>query len=139
MISRAALLLCLSALSWGGMSVSAQAQSQPADPPPRVFALVVYGEEPCPKAAAEDEIVVCARKPEAERYRIPKDVRRVPEVLGGQSWASRVESMEEIGRVGRPNSCSAVGSNGQTGCTMAMLRQWFDERRMQAQISASVP
>lgn len=127
------------AMPLAAVSAASHAQSTPEDPPPRTFALVVYGEEPCPVATADDEIVVCARKPESERYRIPKDVRRVPEVVGSQSWASRVDSMEDIARTGRPNSCSVVGSNGQSGCTMAMLRQWFDERRMQAQANAGVP
>lgn len=107
-----------------------------AEPPERVYTLVVYGDDPCPKGQG-DEIIVCARKPEAERYRIPKTLRDKPAVVGSQSWASRVATMEGVSRQNLPNSCSVVGSNGFTGCTAAMLKQWFAERRMQE--SAGVP
>ena len=42
-----------------------------AEPPQRITNLLVYGDDPCPKGEG-DEIVVCARRPESERYRIPK-------------------------------------------------------------------
>ncbi|HST36791.1 MAG TPA: hypothetical protein VLK25_09210, partial [Allosphingosinicella sp.] len=81
--------------------------------------------------STENEVVVCARRPEEERYRIPAPVRRPshPE----QSWASRVESLEEASRDSRPNSCSVVGTYGQTGCTAALIRQWYAERRARPQ------
>lgn len=102
-----------------------------AEPPPnRVFNLIVYGDDPCPKGEG-DEIVVCARKPEAERYRIPKKLREKPEVSGGPGWGSQVATMEQVQRQNLPNSCSVIGSNGMTGCTAQMLAQWFAERRMQ--------
>ena len=46
-----------------------------------------------------------------------------------QSWASRVELLEEASRDTRPNSCSVVGTYGQSGCTAALIRQWYAERR----------
>ena len=107
-----------------------------AEPPQRVYSLVVYGDDPCPQGEG-DEIVVCARKPESERYRIPRPLREAPDVVGSQSWASRVATMEDASRQNLPNSCSVIGSNGFTGCTAAMLKQWFAERRMRE--SAGVP
>tara|TARA_R110000782_G_scaffold78276_8_gene155426 strand:+ start:81292 stop:81684 length:393 start_codon:yes stop_codon:yes gene_type:complete len=108
-----------------------------AEPPPeRVISLVVYGEDPCPQGTG-DEIVVCARKPEAERYRIPKPVRDKPAPSGGPGWASQVAEMENAGRAVIPGSCNAIGSYGFTGCTAAMLAQWFAERRMEE--SKAVP
>lgn len=100
-----------------------------AAPPQRTSVLVVYGEDGCPKGEG-DEIVVCARQPESERYRIPKALRRDPDARPTEvSWASRVASLEDASRPSRPGSCSVVGSGGQSGCTMAAIRQWFDERR----------
>jgi hypothetical protein len=107
----------------------ALAQSEP--PPERIFNLIVYGDDPCPKGKDESEIVVCARKPEAERYRIPKKLREKPAVAGGPGWGSQVATMEQVQRQTLPGSCSAIGSNGFTGCTAKMLQQWFAERRMQ--------
>lgn len=101
-----------------------------AEPPQRVFNLIVYGDDPCPKGQG-DEIIVCARKPESERYRIPKKLREKPAPSGGPGWGSQVATMEQVQRQNLPGSCSAIGSNGFTGCTAKMLEQWFAERRMQ--------
>ncbi|WP_298398144.1 hypothetical protein [Sphingobium sp.] len=106
------------------------ALAQPAPPPERIINLLVYGDDPCPQSKG-DEIVVCARKPESERYRIPKKLREKPEPAGGPGWGSQVATMEQTQRQILPNSCSVNGSNGFTGCTAQMLQQWFAERRMQ--------
>ncbi|MPT48903.1 MAG: hypothetical protein E2598_10875 [Sphingobium sp.] len=111
-----------------------------AEPPERVFVLVIYGDDPCPQKTEnkeDEEIVVCARRPESERYRIPKKLREQAAPVGGPGWASQVANMEEAGRSLMPGSCSVNGSAGQTGCIQAMLRQWFAERRMQQ--SSGVP
>jgi hypothetical protein len=106
------------------------ALAQPEPPPERITNLLVYGDDPCPQSQG-DEIVVCARRPESERYRIPKKLREKPAVAGGPGWGSQVATMEETQRQMLPNSCSTIGSNGFTGCTAKMLQQWFAERRMQ--------
>jgi hypothetical protein len=97
---------------------------------PRTSNLTVYGNDACPKSTA-DEIVVCAREPESERYRIPKRFRETrKDDPVNRSWSSRVATLEDAARPMRPNSCSPDGSNGQTGCVAAALRQWFDERAL---------
>lgn len=101
-----------------------------AEAPEKITNLVVYGNDPCPKSEG-DEIVVCARRPESERYRIPRKLREKPQPAGGPGWGSQVATMEEVQRQNLPNSCSVLGSNGFTGCTAKMLEQWFAERRMQ--------
>lgn len=108
---------------------TAPAVAQPEPPPERITNLIVYGEDPCPQGEG-DEIVVCARRPESERYRIPKKLREKPAVSGGPGWGSQVAEMEKVNRQTLPNSCSPIGSNGFTGCTARMLEQWFAERRM---------
>lgn len=105
----------------------------PSAPPEKVSFLVTFGEEQCPEASEPDEIVVCATAPEGDRYRIPKDLRKgESEPSANQSWTSAVESLDNQARPMRPNSCSAVGSGGFTGCTQAMLREWFAARRGQS-------
>jgi hypothetical protein len=106
---------------------SASAQESP---PERVSSAIVYGDDPCPEPQG-DEIVVCAQRPESERYRIPKEVREKEEKerISEQSWGSRVEGLDDAARFTRPNSCSVVGSGGQTGCFEQMLREWSSERR----------
>ncbi|WP_242417308.1 hypothetical protein [Sphingomonas panni] len=119
----------------------AMAQDTPPEPPPqRVRNATVYGEEACPKPTSDDEIVVCARLGENERYRIPKRFRAPPDKSSaGSSWAMRADSAMEEARIGRPNSCSVVGTGGQTGCTQAMLRQWFAWRRDQQATQSQIP
>ncbi len=112
-----------------------------ASPAPtrRLSSLIVYGDDPCPSSNS-DEIVVCAREPESERYRIPKKLRdKKQEETGARSWTDRVAGVEEASRAQRPNSCSSVGASGQTGCTQAMLRQWFAERREAKAEAADIP
>ncbi len=105
--------------------------------PENLRAVTVFGDDTCPKPDG-DEIVVCGRLPESERYRIPKALRKKPRVDSGPgaSWGSRVESLEAAQRFSMPNSCTAFGSGGQSGCTSAMLRQWFLERRNMARTDA---
>lgn len=121
-----------------GIAAAFPAVAFAADPPPaRQSTLVVYGNDPCPTSGADNEVVVCARRPEEERYRIPRRIReRQPTET---SWASRVEGLDEESRPMRPNSCSVVGSNGFTGCTAAMIRQWYAERRQRRAEEASIP
>ena len=97
------------------------------DPAGRQTTLVVYGDDPCPRST-EDEVVICARQPEDERYRIPEPLRRSsdPPELDG---VARVEQLEEAQRDTRPGSCSVVGSFGHTGCTQEMVRRWYEDRR----------
>ncbi len=105
-----------------------QAPVAAEEPPDRVENVVVYGDDPCPKAQGDD-IVVCGRKPETERYRIPKELRRSRDQRRGAAWATRAAEMEEATRFTRPNSCSVVGSWGQTGCLESAIRNWAAQRR----------
>jgi len=100
------------------------------DAAPREQRVAVFGDDPCPVASNAEEIVVCGRLPEGERYRIPRSLRdRGERRPGGTSWAARVEDLEDAQRDTRPNSCSVVGTGGQSGCAAALARQWYRERR----------
>jgi hypothetical protein len=117
-------------LAWAIAALVAAPAAAQEDGPRSERALIVYGDDPCPPSQG-DEIVVCARRPEEERYRIPEALRRGarrPE----QSWGTRAAELEDAQRDGRPNSCTVVGSFGQTGCTSDMIRQWYAERRARA-------
>ena len=94
----------------------------------KVRRLVVYGADPCPRAQSGDEIVVCARRPETERYRIPKELRDQPgDDPDSTSWAVRAEALEYVGRTGI-QSCSTVGPGGASGCWNELVRAWRKER-----------
>ena len=80
--------------------------------------VIVYGDDECPQSTA-DQIVVCARKAESERYRIPENLR-FSDSPDNKAWAERVESFEMAGAFGIM-SCSPAGAGGFTGCTQQMI------------------
>jgi hypothetical protein len=111
----------------------------PAAAQQNIKQVVVYGSEPCPRGAGGEDIVVCARKPETERYRIPKELRDAPATdPASQSWANKAESLEYAGRTGI-QSCSTVGPGGFTGCLNQMIAAARAERRQAASDAARVP
>ncbi|MFZ2996451.1 hypothetical protein [Sphingobium sp.] len=93
----------------------------------KINLVIVYGEDACPQSQGDD-IVVCARKGEEERYRIPEPLRGNPNEPSKQAWGERVRSMEYIGRSGT-ESCSPVGSGGATGCFAQLSRLAKAERQ----------
>ena len=104
----------------------------------RVRSVVLYGEDECP-APVGDEVVVCARAGDSP-YRIPKETRdEGPIPPANKAWATRVESIMEENKAGLPNSCSPIGTGGQTGCTQEMLQRWLAERRAQQEAQSAAP
>ncbi len=104
------------------------AKPAPQDPPKRIRSILLYGEDACPKSEDPDEIVVCANAGESP-YRIPKRFREEASTRpDAKSWSNKVETIEEVNRVGMPGSCSAVGIGGQFGCSREFIRPWAQER-----------
>ena len=93
---------------------------------PRQRTAVASGAEPCPRTTAQ-EIVVCARRPESERFRIPVALR-APVAADLMTATDRVHEMMDIGRVGT-DSCSPVGPGGFTGCFLQSVRHGSSEKR----------
>ena len=89
----------------------------------RLSTLLVFGNDPCPQST-EHEVVVCARQPESERYRIPKQLRvkRYNAARDG-SWAGTARVLEYVSTRGLPGSCSFNGTAGQTGCFRRFLEE----------------
>lgn len=115
--SFASALLMVSALAVPSLTAPAAAQRSE-----RV--LVIYGSDRCPTSNGE-EIVVCSRKPEGERYRIPEELRKT-EGRGNENWGDRASSLEYVGRTGT-QSCSTAGAGGATGCFKELARKACDE------------
>jgi len=95
---------------------------------PRINQVIVYGDDPCAASRDPDEITVCARLPEADRYRIPPNLRDNPDAPGNQSWANRATELAYVGRTGT-ESCSTSGPGGFTGCLNQIINQARAERR----------
>jgi hypothetical protein len=109
------------------LPASASAQSG------NVAEIIVYGNDPCPRST-DDQVVVCARRPEAERYRIPEKLRSGGPPQTREAWANKAKVLETVGDTGT-FSCSPVGPGGYTGCLTQVVRQARDQRRQQAEDS----
>ena len=96
---------------------------------PRFNEIIVYGTDPCPRST-DDEVVVCARKPESERYRIPEALRQGGSIQSRTAWAERARVFETVSDTGI-NSCSPVGPAGYPGCTVELINEAFRARRAQ--------
>lgn len=105
-----------------GMFTPAMAQ----DTGERVNQLIIYGDDPCPQSSG-DEITVCARKDESERYRIPEPLRSVTSPQN-DAWNNKVMAYETVGAFGT-RSCSPVGAGGSLGCTQKLIDNAYAEKR----------
>ena len=99
----------------------ANAQSRP------ISEIVVFGEDPCPRST-DDNVVVCARKPESERYRVPERFRESGSRQERQSWAANARYLETVNNTGI-QQCSPVGPNGFTGCLNELISTSRAERK----------
>lgn len=107
------------------------AATAPADP--RINQVIVYGGDPCPPST-DEEITVCARLPEDDRFRIPPNLRDNPNDPANQAWAGRASELSYVGRTGT-DSCSTAGPGGFTGCLSRMINQARAERRADGDVN----
>ena len=126
-MTRITITLAAAALAAGGFAVlPAPAAAQNA-----VAEIIVYGSDPCPRST-DDQVVVCARRPESERYRLPQRYRPSGTRQQTEAWANKAKVLETVGDTGI-NSCSPVGPGGHTGCLVQVIRQAREQRRQQAE------
>ena len=119
----------VAAAAFAAAPALAQEETRPAAPEAEapVNQLIVYGEDSCPPSN-EEEIIVCARLPEEERFRIPSSLRDRPDDPGNRSWRDRAIELSYVGRSGI-GSCSPVGAGGFVGCHNQLVNQARAERR----------
>lgn len=101
-------------------ALPAAAQDADTSAAEKINQVIVYGDDKC-EQSSPDEIVVCNRMPEQDRYRVPQIFRGGdPLDPRNQAWLNRVTAMERVGRFGT-DSCSPVGLGGFTGCTQQLV------------------
>lgn len=119
------ILAASTALAAAAFAVS-PALAQRATVEPRVNQLIIYGDDKCPESS-EGEIVVCARKDEQERFRIP-DGLRTSTSPSNEAWTNKVTAYETVGRTGTL-SCSPTGPGGWTGCAGKLIDAAYAEKK----------
>ncbi|MDP9163733.1 MAG: hypothetical protein M3N06_06515 [Pseudomonadota bacterium] len=82
--------------------------------------IIVYGTDPCPRST-DGEIFVCTHRPETERFRIPPKLRSSGSPQKRNSWVNQSRVFSRQGLTG-PQSCSAVGPAGYTGCALQEMQ-----------------
>jgi hypothetical protein len=108
------------------LSAPAFAQDAPQSGDEKINTVILYGEDKCPVSTG-DEITVCARLPEGDRYRIPKGLRSDINNPRRDAWAKRVTAYEYVAASGAM-SCSASGGTGFTGCGLKEIDQAYAEK-----------
>lgn len=107
------------------------ASAQDGDPPKRIRSIQLKPGEACPKAASGDEVVVC--RTIENPYRIPTELRDEGAKLQptNQSWVNRAATIDQVGRVagGLPDTCSPVGTGGQSGCALQANQAYAADKR----------
>jgi hypothetical protein len=114
-------------------------QAETGQPPQRVRSVTLQAGQRCPQSTGT-EIVVCNTIPEP--YRIPKSLRDSgPIAAQNQSWANRAADIDQTSRVagGLPDTCSPIGTGGQSGCALQANRAYAADRRARRAEAAQVP
>lgn len=99
--------------------------------------LIIYGNDKCPTSNGE-EIVVCAHKPEGERYRIPEELRDSAKNAPPPNWMDRATELQYVGQRGAA-SCSADNGGGWTGCWSKLMQQARAERKDEKKAEPVLP
>lgn len=106
------------------MALAAPAAAQDAGGD-KVNQLIIYGNDKCPESTG-GEIVICAKKAEGERYRIP-EMFRGAESPQNEAWTNKVLAYETMGKTGTM-SCTPTGAGGWTGCQAKLINEAYKER-----------
>jgi hypothetical protein len=115
-------------LALGALPAFAQQADAPAAGPDaeKINMVIVYGEDKCEESTG-DTINVCARLSEADRYRIPTQLRGDITDPRKEAWTNRVIAYEYVGAEGA-QSCSATGAGGFTGCGLNQIDAAYAEK-----------
>ncbi len=115
-----AIMLSLPAVAQAQETATVQAGDE------KINQLIIYGDDKCPESTG-DEIVVCARMDEADRFRIPSSLRGDPNDPRNQAVSERIKAYEYVGASGTM-SCSPSGAGGFTGCGLKAIDQAYAEK-----------
>ena len=113
------LILVASILAAAAAPAAAQVEEEPF-----VTRRILSGE--CPRVEPGQEIVVCGRRDEDDRYRLPLRSDRF-DPRAGIASVSRERNRLLEGEAGGLGSCTNVGPGGMTGC----FGKGVDRRRQQ--------
>lgn len=109
---------------------------------PRRKLVTVFGTEPCPKPSSPDEVVVCARLPDSEQYRIPPQLRQAqnqPSPFQQNRALLLGSASDGVTGAGAVGSCSTIGPGAQSGCNQKDIDAWAADRSSRMGYTEPVP
>lgn len=126
--------LVMAALMVSGAAAAQEGETRPE----RIRSVTLQPGEKCPPSTG-NEVVVCYQG--GNPFRIPPQLRRTEIPPANQSWVNRAAVADQVSRVagGLPDTCSPVGTGGQTGCALQQNRAYAADKRAQARAAESVP
>jgi hypothetical protein len=107
---------------------------------PRQRFVTVFDNEACPKPTSADEVVVCARLPGSEVFRIPEPLRKAQTRQSVLTQNRALLLGDGTGGAGNSiGSCSVVGAAGFTGCDRRHAEAWAQDRTNRMGYSEPTP
>jgi hypothetical protein len=106
-----------------GLAAASPAAAQSADE--KINMVIAYSADECP-VAKPGEVVICEILVEADRYRIPSNLR-YSDNPANRSLARQVEEIKYVGDFGAM-SCSPAGAGGFTGCTQKFIEAAYKDK-----------
>lgn len=94
--------------------------------------LSVFGNDKCPANT------ICVVAPEADRYRIPKELRPSSANPQNQSWAVRSRSTLDTGS-SSPSACQSASNSGGSGCWADSMRRARAEAKAKKEAEVILP
>ncbi len=112
--------------------IAAAALSTPTVAPAQERVLTIFGEDKCPTNT------ICVVAPEADRFRIPKELRPASANPQNQSWAVRSRATLDTGS-SSPSACQSASNNGGTGCWAEAMRKARADARAKKEEETVLP
>ena len=110
-------------VSVAALAGAVPAAAQSADE--KINMVIAYSADECP-VAKPGEVVICEILVEADRYRIPSNLR-YSDNPANRSLARQVEEIKYVGDFGAM-SCSPAGAGGFTGCTQKFIEAAYKDK-----------
>jgi hypothetical protein len=132
------LLMMALLMTPGALAAQSDVQAETGKPPQRIRSVTLTAGERCPPSTG-DEVVVCYQG--GNPYRIPPGLRESAPSAANQSWVNRASSLDQVSRVagGLPDTCSPIGTGGQSGCAQAANRAYAADKRQRTQDERLAP
>jgi hypothetical protein len=110
-------------LSTAALAAASPAAAQSANE--KINMVIAYSADECP-VAQPGEVVICEILVEADRYRIPSNLR-YSDSPANVARARQVDEIKYVGDFGAM-SCSPAGAGGFTGCTQKFIEAAYKDR-----------